>query len=142
MKRLAFIIALLILPMVCNAQLKVLGESDQHDVLSSARMGVVSLDKFGDRYYICSVTTNRFDDQMMFYLGEGKESAMITLRDLIVLCSTIKKKTTTYLDNDGKVIRAYKAAGGLEFHADGFAGYCTFLKSELNRFMYALDPTI
>lgn len=143
MKRLAFIIALLILPMVCNAQLSVKGQGDKMEKISSTRMGACSLYKHGERYMISAPTSNRYDKTFVLYLGEDKESACLTLRDLILLCDNIEKDVPVYIDNGTKTCSIHKGTmGTLAFFQDGFAGFASFSKMEFDKFLTALMPEL
>lgn len=143
MKKLAVIIALIIVPMVCNAQLSVKGQGEKMEKIASTRMGACNLYKHGDVYFISVPTTNRFDSNFILYLGEDKESTCLTLRDLIVLCDTIEKDTPIYINNRTKSCSIHKGSmGTLAFFQDGYAGFASFSKMEFDKFLSALKPEL
>lgn len=89
-------------------------------------------------YYLSSFTSNRFDERMLFKLGETKESALQTLKDLASLCDG-EVGTEYVLDRwDGANVRCIVAdrlrhtqkptngakvkGARLFMGADGFAG--------------------
>lgn len=60
--------------------------------IASFRMGMCHLNCDGDVYYLGLISTNKFEDSSLVYLGEGKESAIQTLTDLITLNQSMAKK--------------------------------------------------
>lgn len=135
MKRILLIIALAILPMVCHAQLNVTRKVEKMEKLSSARLGLVSLNRQGDLFYIGLPTTNQYDDPFILYLGDGQESAMKTLEDLIGLHSTIEKGSPIVIKNGKHECTISKGVGTLNLNQEGFAGYGELAKTELQKFL-------
>ena len=141
MKKFIIIAMMMVLfPFAGNAQLNVKREAEKFEKIASARTGLVDLMNHDERYYIAFPTTNQFDDPFIFYLGNDKESAIKTLKDLIELCGTITKEDMLTIDNEGKELRITKGlAGALYFAMDGYAGIASTVKSELNKFLKALS---
>ena len=53
--------------------------------------GTYSLNEDEDVYYLALISTNRYDDASIFYLGKGKDSAVQTLKDLLELHKSMEK---------------------------------------------------
>lgn len=124
--------------MICNAQLSVKSTKSDIEKIDSARAGLVRLMKHSDLYYITSPSSNQFDDPFIIYLGEGVESAILTTKDLISLFATLKKDCVT-IQNGKEECRIYKGMGTIDFHQDDYAGYCTLMKMELQKFLKTLE---
>ena len=129
--------ALFCLGFNANAQLNV-KRSDTFNKIASSRMGMVQLMEHDNIYYISFPTTNRFDKSFIFYLGEGKEAAVQTLKDLIALNDTIKKEKIT-IDNAGNDLIISKSAGQMYFSMRGYAGLVATSKMELENLLHSLE---
>lgn len=55
------------------------------------RAGLCSLNEHEDVYYLALISTNRYDDASIVYLGKGKDSAVQTLQDLLDLHKSMEK---------------------------------------------------
>lgn len=125
--------------MVCHAQLNVTQQVEKMEKVSSSRMGMVSLNRQGDLFYIGMPTTNQFDDPIILYLGEGKESAVKTLEDLVALQGTIEKGSPVIIKNGSHSCTISRGMGGtLAFDQEGHAGYGELAKAELQKFLKAV----
>ena len=133
-----FIIAVLfaLLPMVGNAQLHVTGNVEKAETIASVRTGQVKFCCSSEGlYYITMPTTNKFDKLFLLYLGNTKESARLTLLDLIKLSKSIKKGEEVTIDNAGKPCQIHKGAmGGLTFFNDECAGFASLTNNEMGTF--------
>lgn len=139
MKKLLLLFALCIIPMAANAQLNVKRQVEKMEKITSVRTGFCKLMHQGDDFYISVVTSNRYDDNFILELGEGKESALSTLEDLISLCTTIEKGAPVVISNGGKECTIYKGlTGNLDFSQSGYAGMASIAKYEFNTFWKAL----
>lgn len=135
----AVIAMMTLLPAIGNAQLTVKREVDKIEKIASARTGLVRLMKHNETYYMSIPTSNDFDDPFFFYIGEDKESAVQTLKDLIDICDTIGKDDMITVDNHGKDLVISKGlAGAIYLQMPGYAGIASTIKSELNKFLRAL----
>ena len=92
MKRFALIIAMMFLALGASAQITNVNTKGAIKTIASFRMGMCHLKCDGDVYYLGLISTNKYDDPSLVYLGEGKESAIQTLTDLIELNSSMAKK--------------------------------------------------
>lgn len=92
MKRLALIIAMMFLALGASAQISNVKTKEAIKDIASFRMGMCHLKCNDDVYYLTLISTNKFDDSSIVYLGEGKESAIQTLTDLIELNQSLAKK--------------------------------------------------
>lgn len=139
MKKILFlVIALMTLMPMANAQIQKTG-TFKTETIASVRMGFASL-KHSDVYYLVLRTTNQFDDAMILFLGEDKDSAATSLKDLIDILDSLEGNAMQYIDNGaGKELCLYKNMGALYFSAKGYAGDGNIGKSELNKFIKALQ---
>lgn len=97
MKRIATIIALLLLAVGASAQISNVENKMTSWKIASARAGMITLkcsetpgDKF-PTFYLVINSSNQFDDPLILYLGYGEESATRTLEDLAQLAKSIGK---------------------------------------------------
>ena len=138
-----FIIAVIALmtmfPAIGNAQL-VVKDNTKIETLSSARMGIVRLDRDGDTYFMCLTTTNQYDDPFLVYIGEDKDSAVQTMKDIVSLFDSIGKKDVVTIDNAGKDCLISKTMGTLYMSMAGYAGQANITRAELVKFLKALSP--
>lgn len=135
MKRFLLIIALAILPIVCHAQLAVRQSTTKTEKIATARTGAVKLMKQNDIYFITAPTTNQFDHGFILYLGEGLNSAIATLEDLIKLYGTLTNEDHIVIDNGGESCTIYKGGlGAMFFKQDDKAGVSSFTRLEYEKF--------
>lgn len=135
----AIISAMILMPTMANAQIKKTGEN-KTQTIASLRMGIVSLNHSNNGYYIAFHTTNQFDDAMILKIGDDKDSAIQSLKDLIDILETLQGDETQYIDNGyGREFRLWKMMGTLYISADGYAGNGNVSKGELNRLLKALQ---
>ncbi len=139
-KLLVLLTMMVFFPLVSNAQLNVVGQVEEikeADTIASSRFGVVKLKVDGDLYYLRMETTNRFDEPMLFVLGETPESALATLQDLHKVATTLKKKTHLRVKNNctTEYTISREAMNTLWFMARGYAGIGSITSAELAMFM-------
>lgn len=135
----AIISAMILMPTMADAQIKKTGEN-KTQTIASLRMGIVSLNLSNNGYYIAFHTTNQFDDAMILKIGDDKDSAIQSLKDLIDILETLQGDETQYIDNGyGREFRLWKMMGTLYISADGYAGNGNVSKGELNRLLKALQ---
>lgn len=128
-----------LLSSMANAQIKKTG-SYKAETIASSRMGFVNLKVDNKGYYLTIPTTNEFDDSMILKLGATKDAALQSLKDLIDVFDSLLKNEMQKIDNGfGEEFRLYKNAGALYIHADGYAGMGNLSKSELKKFIKALQ---
>ena len=82
MKRFLIIIAMMLLSLGASAQISNVTTHDAIHTIARFRAGLCSLNEDEDVYYLALISTNRYDDASLFYLGKGKDSAVQTLLDL------------------------------------------------------------
>lgn len=83
---------MMFLALGASAQISNVSTHEATKTIASFRMGLCHLRCDGDIYYLGLISTNKFDDPSIVYLGQGKESAIQTLTDLIELNSSMAKK--------------------------------------------------
>lgn len=140
MKRLILLLVLCLIPVVGHAQLNIKGEPVNIETLSTARFGGITLHRRGETYYLGISSSNKYDDPQIFYLGESKESAVQTLKDMMELLGSMEKGTRVQVDNKGKTVSLYRISGqslGIEFGAG--AGQYWIAKSEALKFLSELE---
>lgn len=91
MKKLLLAIAMMLLTIGASAQISNVKTQDAIKTISKFRAGVCSLNQHGDVFYLILKSTNKFDDSVIVYLGEGKDSAVQTLKDLQELHKSMEK---------------------------------------------------
>lgn len=141
MKKIIYIILsmMFLLPTMADAQIKKTG-TFKSETIESVRMGIVSLKKAENEYYLTFKTTNQFDDLMVLKLGDSKESAIQSLQDILEILDTLQGNATQYIDNGyGREFRLYKVMGALYISADGYAGDGNASKGELKKLLKALQ---
>lgn len=123
-------------PLVSNAQLNVVEQVEEAEVLASSRMGAIKLKLDKGIYYLRIDTNYKYDSPMLFRLGTSAESAVATLNDLVTVATTLKKKTHLKVDG-GKVIYdiTREAMNTLWLTADGYIGVGAVTKAELDKFI-------
>lgn len=137
MKKILIIMALSILPMICNAQLNI---TDKHSKveIESTRMGNCRLMQWDETFYIATISN--YDDTFILYLGNSTHQAIHTIEDLLNLCSTIKDQDSISIDNNGQSCRISKGTmpGLLAFNQSGLGGFAEISKMEFKKFLKAL----
>lgn len=91
MKRFLIIIAMMLLSLGASAQISNVTTYDAIHTIARFRAGLCSLNEDEDVYYLALISTNRYDDASIFYLGKGKDSAVKTLKDLLDLHKSMEK---------------------------------------------------
>lgn len=91
MKRVISIIVMMLISIGAFAQISSVKTQDSIKTITRFRGGHCSLNVQGDIYYISLISTNRFDSPTFVYLGEGKDSAIQTLKDLQELHASMEK---------------------------------------------------
>lgn len=91
MKRFLIIIAMMLLSLGVSAQISNVTTYDGIHTIARFRAGLNSLNEDEDVYYLALISTNRYDDVSIFYLGKGKDSAVQTLKDLLDLHKSMEK---------------------------------------------------
>ena len=138
-KILLLVIAIMTFAPMTNAQIKKTGESNTKTI-ASVRMGIVVLRQSDKDFYLSMTTTNQFDNAMLLKLGDTKESAKQSLNDLLDILESLDGDASQYIDNGfGRELRLWKLMGALYISADGYAGNGNIAKSELKKFIKALQ---
>lgn len=91
MKRFLIIIAMMLLSLGASAQISNVTTHDAIHTIARFRAGLNSLNEDEDVYYLALISTNRYDDSSIFYLGKGKDSAVQTLKDLLDLHKSMQR---------------------------------------------------
>ena len=91
MKRFLIIIAMMLLSLGASAQISNVTTYDAIHTIARFRAGLCSLNEHEDVYYLALISTNRYDDASLFYLGKGKDSAVQTLKDLLDLHKSMQR---------------------------------------------------
>ena len=91
MKRFLIIIAMMLLSLGASAQISNVTTHDAIHTIARFRAGLNSLNEDEDVYYLALISTNRYDDVSIFYLGKGKDSAVQTLKDLLDLHKSMQR---------------------------------------------------
>ena len=124
-----------------SAQIKVQGQSSSVKITSvSSSMGVLSFsDKYG--YILSLVSSNKYDKAGNYILGETKESAIQTLKDLLELCGTIGDDILTVEVQPGRTCVISKSinAGWLSLKFDRHAGRCRLRDSDIAELIDAIE---
>lgn len=97
MKRLAFIIALL-LPVLANAQVRVLKEYDDEDIFSF-KAGLAHIEIVNGDYRLILPANTKLLEFGMLFLGRDKESSAATLKDLRQLLATMTPINRVVIDS-------------------------------------------
>lgn len=138
-KLLILIISAFCLMPLASAQIQKTA-SNKITTIASCRMGFVNLRLNEGMFFLSIGTTNQFDNMMLLKLGDDKESAIQSLNDLVDILESLTGEDMQGIDNGfGKEFRLYKSLGALYIKADGYAGSGNIAKSELNKFIKALE---
>lgn len=136
MKKFALIIAfalMLMMPNVSSAQLAVKKKVEKIEKLCSVRTGLIHLNRMGKVYYIAATT--QYSEGFIFFLGDDRTSALLTLQDLYDLFD-MDVKESVEVDNRGKDCHIMRTTGNtILFSQEGIAGGFGLLKSEVNKFI-------
>jgi hypothetical protein len=113
--------------------------SYQSETIASARMGVVQLKYDGD-FFLVLTTSNQFDKPMLLKLGDNKESALLSLNDLLDLADSLQGTEMQSIDNGyEKELTISKSMGSLAFQARGYAGIAYLSAGEIKKFAKKLQ---
>ena len=91
MKRFLIIIAMMLLSLGASAQISNVTTHDGIHTIARFRAGLCTLNEQEDVYYLALISTNRYDDASIVYIGKGKDSAVQTLKDLLELHKSMEK---------------------------------------------------
>jgi hypothetical protein len=112
MKRFILLLCVFAFPLMASAQLNVTNKVEKSVKIchSYTMMGNAELFKSADFYYIYMKSTNQFDDVELMFVGDSKESALQTLRDLESLFESTPKGDLVYItDYANHEISLYKS---------------------------------
>ena len=82
---------MMLLSLGASAQISNVTTHDAIHTIARFRAGLNSLNEDEDVYYLALISTNRYDDSSIFYLGKGKDSAVQTLKDLLDLHKSMQR---------------------------------------------------
>lgn len=82
---------MMFLTLGASAQISKVKTQDAVKTITKFRTGLCSLNEHNDIYYLGLKSTNKFDDPVIVYLGEGQDSALQTLKDLLELHGSMEK---------------------------------------------------
>lgn len=135
----AIISAMILMPTMADAQIQKT-RSYSTKTIKSVRTGFITL-YHSDCYWLGMSTTNQFDQAILIKLGETKEIAIQSLKDLIEIYESLKSSGgSQYITNGwGEELRTYKIGMALCFSAPGRAGYANMSKGEMEKFITALE---
>lgn len=91
MKRFILIIVLILSSLGASAQISNVKTSEAIKTITRFRYGFCSLNDHKGVYYLGLNSSNQFDDPFLVYLGEGRESALRSLLDILDLFDGMKK---------------------------------------------------
>jgi hypothetical protein len=111
--------------------------SYQNETIASARAGVVKLKYDGD-FFLVLTTSNQFDKPMMLKLGDSKESALLSLHDLVEISETLKG-TQNIANGYGEELTLSKSMGSLALQSRGHAGIAYLSAGEIKKFIKKLQ---
>lgn len=97
MKRILIIITLMFVSIAASAQISNVQTKAASETIVKFRSGLCSLKHEGgkDVYMLWLTSTNNYDSVPIVYLGQGKESALQTLKDMMELHSSMEKMDHT-----------------------------------------------
>lgn len=127
-----------------SAQISNVKTQDAIKTISKFRAGLCSLNQHGDVFYLILISTNKFDDSVIVYLGEGKDSALQTLRDLLELHKSMKKGdfadfTINVMKKEIKYSVSKTDKFKFSFHDQGTAGSVYFATTEMKTLISKLS---
>lgn len=128
-----------------HAQLNVIDMMEKPIMVchSNTMMGSAELYLSKDVYYIYMQSTNQFDDVELMFIGDSKDSALQTLKDLVVLFENTSKGDMVYItDHRKKKISLYKSFKK-QFHVsfEYQAGIRCLGLDNVEDFIQALSPS-
>lgn len=85
---------MMFLTLGASAQISNVKTKEAVKTVARFRVGLCSLQLYENIYDLALKSSNKFDDPVIVYLGEGKESTLQTLNDLIELHKSMKKGET------------------------------------------------
>lgn len=143
MKKTLLLIIAMLLSLGASAQISNVKTHDAIRTIARFRSGLCSLNADGDIYYLALNSTNRFDDPVLVYLGEGRDSAIQTLVDLQMLHKSMGKKSfaefTIKVKGIEKVYKVMKADKNFfSFYDIGAAGSVYLSMKEVKPLMLSL----
>ena len=130
---------------IAQAQLNVTSKTEKPIKVcqSNSMMGNAELYKSNDTYYIYTKSTNQYDDVELFFIGETKESALQTLRDLEKLFETTPKGDLISITDHHKqkitLYKSFKKQFYIEFEVQ--AGTRCLALDNVKDFILALSST-
>lgn len=119
-----------------GAQITVKSQREASTVITRFRSGVCSLRKDQDGlYYLVLVSSNRFDDPAIVFVGDSGESAAETLSGIADLIDSMKKGDSVKFDvMDTFEYEVYKHnALSSSFSIKGYAGSIWITPNELRK---------
>ena len=124
-----------------KAQLNVTKKTTKAETITTARTGLIALKQSENVYYASLLSTNKFDDSGIFFLGKDKESALATLKDLSELYDNLNDNERIEVkDISGNTVTITKGmTGNLILNFPQLAGICYWHKSEIKKFAKALE---
>lgn len=130
---------------IAQAQLNVTSKTEKPIKVcqSNSMMGNAELYKSNDIYYIYTRSTNQYDDVKLFFIGDSKESALQTLKDLEKLFETTAKGELISITDHNKqkisLYKSFKKQFQIEFEVQ--AGIRCLALDNINDFISALSST-
>lgn len=136
MRKIILIIVLILSSLGASAQISNVKTTEAIKTITRFRYGLCSLDVHDNIYSLALHSTNQFDGVFIFYLGEGRESALQTLLDLQELFGGMKTKesaefTITIKGKDFKYRIFKPSKGTMLFRDDMFAGSVDLTRGEI-----------
>lgn len=146
MKKLLFLIFVLLCVTNSQAQLQPKMKVEKTNEVFSGRMGTLKLIHSNATGYkvLFLATGNRFDEGAYFKLGNTKEEALATFNDLTDLFESLKDGSILVVENAGRdVTIKYRRMSGfdiLQLNIPGIAGdQCRFDKGIINKMIRKLE---
>lgn len=144
MKRVVCIAVLVLVCLSAHAQLTIKEKTSKIETLATIGMGIgkTSLNCQDNQYFIATNTTNRFDEPFILEIGNGKDSAISTLQDLINLFGNIEDGASIIIDNGGEDCTIHPASSHyIHLYMHKYAGHAVLSKNTLRRFLTLLKKT-
>ena len=82
---------MMLLSLGASAQISNVTTYNAAKTIARFRAGLCALNEREDVYYLTLISTNRYDDASIVYLGKGKDSAVQTLKDLLDLHKSMQR---------------------------------------------------
>ena len=104
MRKVLLLALAMVLPIVTNAQIKVVEVERQADTLMhtfSSGMDIVNIYKNQKGYFLAEESTNRFDPLIRFYLGKDKARSIESLQTMVSFCNEDVSTTIRVQDAEG-----------------------------------------